>query len=73
MQAAVDVARRSAGIPLLVDPKIPHIDYYAGATVDHAEPPRGGDRHASCASASTDEARDAARAFPRPRALRRAC
>ena len=32
MEAAVDVARQR-GIPLLVDPKIPHIDYYAGATV----------------------------------------
>ena len=25
--------RRAYGIPLLVDPKVPHIDYYAGATV----------------------------------------
>jgi D-glycero-beta-D-manno-heptose-7-phosphate kinase len=32
MEAAVDAARQR-GIPLLVDPKIPHIDYYAGATV----------------------------------------
>src|SRR5689334_16849040 len=30
--AAVAAARRR-GIPLLVDPKVPHIDYYAGATV----------------------------------------
>ena len=30
--AAVDAARQR-GIPLLVDPKVPHIDYYAGATV----------------------------------------
>ena len=29
---AITVARRR-GIPLLVDPKVPHIDYYAGATV----------------------------------------
>jgi D-beta-D-heptose 7-phosphate kinase/D-beta-D-heptose 1-phosphate adenosyltransferase len=31
-QAASAAARRR-GIPLLVDPKVPHIDYYAGATV----------------------------------------
>jgi rfaE bifunctional protein kinase chain/domain len=30
--AAIAAARRR-GIPLLVDPKVPHIDYYAGATV----------------------------------------
>lgn len=30
--AAIRVANRRA-IPLLVDPKVPHIDYYAGATV----------------------------------------
>ena len=30
--AAIDVAT-TRGIPLLVDPKIPHLDYYAGATV----------------------------------------
>ena len=32
MDAAIDTARERM-IPLLVDPKIPHIDYYAGATV----------------------------------------
>jgi D-beta-D-heptose 7-phosphate kinase/D-beta-D-heptose 1-phosphate adenosyltransferase len=32
MQAAVAEAQR-LGIPLLVDPKIPHLDYYAGATL----------------------------------------
>jgi D-beta-D-heptose 7-phosphate kinase/D-beta-D-heptose 1-phosphate adenosyltransferase len=26
-------AARNRGVPLLVDPKVPHIDYYAGATV----------------------------------------
>jgi len=31
--AAAINATRSRGIPLLVDPKVPHIDYYAGATV----------------------------------------
>ena len=30
--AAIATARR-LGIPVLVDPKVPHIDYYAGATV----------------------------------------
>jgi D-beta-D-heptose 7-phosphate kinase/D-beta-D-heptose 1-phosphate adenosyltransferase len=30
---AVVAAAGDAGIPVLVDPKIPHIDYYAGATV----------------------------------------
>jgi D-glycero-beta-D-manno-heptose-7-phosphate kinase len=30
--AAIDAARRH-GIPVLVDPKVPHIEYYAGATV----------------------------------------
>jgi D-beta-D-heptose 7-phosphate kinase/D-beta-D-heptose 1-phosphate adenosyltransferase len=32
VRLAVDTARRRA-IPVLVDPKIPHIDYYAGATL----------------------------------------
>ncbi len=32
LRAAVD-AGRARNIPVLVDPKIPHIDYYAGATV----------------------------------------
>ena len=32
MEAALEAAKHSH-IPLLVDPKIPHIDYYAGATV----------------------------------------
>jgi rfaE bifunctional protein kinase chain/domain len=31
-RAAIAAARRR-GIPLLVDPKVPHIDYYSGATV----------------------------------------
>ncbi|MEQ1760357.1 MAG: PfkB family carbohydrate kinase [Vicinamibacterales bacterium] len=32
MRAIVDVAAER-GIPVLVDPKIPHVDYYAGATL----------------------------------------
>jgi D-glycero-beta-D-manno-heptose-7-phosphate kinase len=31
-EAAVSAARKR-GIPLLVDPKVPHVEYYAGATV----------------------------------------
>jgi rfaE bifunctional protein kinase chain/domain len=31
-RAAIDTARRR-GIPLLIDPKVPHVDYYSGATV----------------------------------------
>ena len=31
--AAALAAARTRGVPLLVDPKVPHIDYYAGATV----------------------------------------
>jgi D-beta-D-heptose 7-phosphate kinase/D-beta-D-heptose 1-phosphate adenosyltransferase len=31
--AAAIAAGRDRGVPVLVDPKVPHIDYYAGATV----------------------------------------
>jgi D-beta-D-heptose 7-phosphate kinase/D-beta-D-heptose 1-phosphate adenosyltransferase len=31
--STVAAAARRRGIPLLVDPKVPHVDYYAGATV----------------------------------------
>jgi D-beta-D-heptose 7-phosphate kinase/D-beta-D-heptose 1-phosphate adenosyltransferase len=31
--AAAIAAARRIGVPLLVDPKVPHIDYYSGATV----------------------------------------
>ena len=31
--SAAVAAARKRGVPLLVDPKVPHIDYYAGATV----------------------------------------
>ena len=33
VMARVVAAGRARGIPVLVDPKIPHIDYYAGATL----------------------------------------
>ena len=61
MQAAVDAAR-ARGIALLVDPKIPHIDRYRGATLitpNHHE--------AETATAmrirTSDDAREAARRF----------
>ena len=60
----------SEGIPLLVDPKIPHIDYYAGATVDHAEPSRGGDRDALADPIGRRTRAMAAQRVPRSRAMR---
>jgi len=59
--AAVELARQ-LGIPLLVDPKIPHIDYYAGATVitpNHHE----AETATHVRIRSSEEARIAARAF----------
>ena len=50
------------GIPLLVDPKIPHISYYAGATIikpNHHEAEVATDRRIR----SADDAKEAARAF----------
>jgi D-beta-D-heptose 7-phosphate kinase/D-beta-D-heptose 1-phosphate adenosyltransferase len=61
MEAAVAEARR-LGVPLLVDPKIPHIDYYAGATLvtpNHHE----AEAATHLRIRSEDEARDAARRF----------
>jgi len=61
MESAVRSAAKHA-IPLLVDPKIPHIDYYAGATVvtpNHHEAETA--THMRVRSA--DEASAAARAF----------
>jgi D-beta-D-heptose 7-phosphate kinase/D-beta-D-heptose 1-phosphate adenosyltransferase len=61
MKAAVELAGQR-NIPLLVDPKIPHIDYYAGATVitpNHHEAETA--THMRIRSA--EEARIAARAF----------
>ena len=61
----MDAAARSAAkhaIPLLVDPKIPHIDYYAGATVvtpNHHE----AETATHMRVRSTDDASVAARAF----------
>jgi D-glycero-beta-D-manno-heptose-7-phosphate kinase len=63
-KAVTEAAVRAAGgnIPLLIDPKIPHIDYYAGATVvtpNHHEAEVATHRRVR----SHDEARDAARVF----------
>jgi D-beta-D-heptose 7-phosphate kinase/D-beta-D-heptose 1-phosphate adenosyltransferase len=59
--AAVAIARER-GIPLLVDPKIPHIDYYAGASV--VTPNHHEAEIATNMRVRTDEdARAAARAF----------
>jgi D-beta-D-heptose 7-phosphate kinase/D-beta-D-heptose 1-phosphate adenosyltransferase len=60
-ESAVRTARRR-GIPLLVDPKVPHIDYYAGATVvtpNHHE----AEAVTHMRIRSSAEARDAARRF----------
>jgi len=59
--AAVEVAGQRS-IPLLVDPKIPHIDYYAGATLitpNHQE----AETATHMRIRSSEEARLAARAF----------
>jgi D-beta-D-heptose 7-phosphate kinase/D-beta-D-heptose 1-phosphate adenosyltransferase len=59
---AVVAAARAAEIPVLVDPKIPHIDYYAGATVvtpNHHE----AESATHMRVRSEDEAGAAARAF----------
>jgi len=61
LRAAVEVGRRRQ-IPVLVDPKIPHIDYYAGATVvtpNHHET----EIAANMRVRTDDDARLAARAF----------
>jgi D-glycero-beta-D-manno-heptose-7-phosphate kinase len=59
--AAVAIARRR-GVPLLVDPKVPHIDYYKGAAVitpNHHE----AEAVTHMRIRSEDEARGAARRF----------
>lgn len=61
VQTAIDAAA-TAGVPLLVDPKIPHIDYYAGATLvtpNHHEAEAAGHMRVR----THDEAREAARRF----------
>jgi rfaE bifunctional protein kinase chain/domain len=61
MQATI-AAAAARGIPVLVDPKIPHIDRYAGATVitpNHHE----AEAATLMRVRTTEEAREAARAF----------
>jgi D-beta-D-heptose 7-phosphate kinase/D-beta-D-heptose 1-phosphate adenosyltransferase len=61
MQTVVD-ASKERGTPVLVDPKIPHLDYYRGATIvtpNHHEAEVATHRRVR----SEDEARDAARVF----------
>jgi D-glycero-beta-D-manno-heptose-7-phosphate kinase len=61
MQAAVSVGAER-GVPVLVDPKIPHLDYYSGATIvtpNHHEAEAATYKRVR----SEEEARDAARLF----------
>ena len=70
VQAAV-AAAAERGVPVLVDPKIPHVDYYAGATLvtpNHHE----AEIATNMRVRSEDEARGAARLF-RDRAQCGAC
>ena len=59
--AAIEAGRR-AGIPVLIDPKVPHVDYYRGATLitpNHVE----AEAVSHMRIRSSDEAREAARRF----------
>jgi rfaE bifunctional protein kinase chain/domain len=61
VRTAVDLATKR-GIPLLVDPKIPHVDYYAGATLitpNHHE----AEIATNMRVRTDDDARASARAF----------
>src|SRR5262249_22029765 len=60
-QTAIETAASHA-IPVLVDPKIPHVDYYAGATIltpNHHE----AERATLTRVRNLDDARSTARAF----------
>jgi D-beta-D-heptose 7-phosphate kinase/D-beta-D-heptose 1-phosphate adenosyltransferase len=60
-QAAIQIGRR-AGLPVLVDPKVPHVDYYRGATIvtpNHLE----AEAITLLRIRSSDDAREAARRF----------
>jgi D-beta-D-heptose 7-phosphate kinase/D-beta-D-heptose 1-phosphate adenosyltransferase len=60
-RAAIDAGRR-AGVAVLIDPKVPHVDYYAGATIitpNHHE----AEAVAHMRIRSDAEAREAARRF----------
>ena len=60
---------RSRRLPVLVDPKIPHIDYYRGDDAGDAEPPRGRDRLAH-QGAERRRRRAGGRGLPRARRVR---
>ena len=60
--AAAIACGERAGIPVLIDPKVPHVDYYAGATIitpNHHE----AEAVAHMRIRSDDDAREAARRF----------
>ena len=60
--AAAAATAKRAGVPLLVDPKVPHVDYYRGATLitpNHVE----AEAITHMRIRSDDEAREAARRF----------
>ena len=62
LMAAVVAAGQQHGIPVLVDPKIPHLDYYAGATLitpNHHE----AETATHLRIRSEDDARQSARVF----------
>ena len=62
MAAAAIACGARAGIPVLVDPKVPHVDYYRGATLitpNHHE----AEAVAHMRIRSDDEAREAAQRF----------
>ncbi len=62
LMARLALVARERGVPLLVDPKIPHIDFYGGATIikpNHHEAEVATQRRIR----TEEDARDAARAF----------
>ena len=64
LMARLTACGRSRGIPVLVDPKIPHIDYYGGATLvtpNHVE----AEAATHMRVRTSEDARTAARAFRR--------
>ena len=68
-RTAAIAAARGSGIPLLVDPKVPHIDYYAGATLitpNHHE----AEAVTHMRIRTIDEARRRGAALPRARPVR---
>jgi rfaE bifunctional protein kinase chain/domain len=62
VMAAIMAAAGPKALPVLVDPKIPHIDYYAGATLITPNNHEA-ELAVQCRIRSHDEARDGARLF----------